>query len=118
MKNKKTDNTAMAKGIELIIQLDAKRRECIITYELILSTSAVGQAPYVALVALDKALQLAGKQAKIWNNIRNYIVTGTNKILWQAALANKKTVVVNAGKEETLKFYGSDIRKHLTCNPR
>ncbi|MCK4788126.1 MAG: ParB N-terminal domain-containing protein [Desulfobacteraceae bacterium] len=99
-------------GIKKIERLDAKRREHIEKYELIVSTSGVGQAPPVAGVALDKAIAISKKQAKIWNDIRSHIVFN-GKTLWQIAVADKKTISKTVGEEEGLDFYGSDIRKMI-----
>ena len=99
-------------GIKKIEKLDAKRREYVTEYEQIVSTSGVGQAPPVAGVALNKAMEISKKQAKIWNDIRSYIVVG-NKTLWQVAVSDKENIVKQIGKEEGLDFYGSDIREMI-----
>jgi hypothetical protein len=112
-KMKKTLPKHIEDGVAGIESLDAERKEHNIKADQILSTSAMGQAPQCYFDTVEKALQVCQKQAAIWNDIRSFILPGTNKTLWQIASQSKKLAVVFFGQENILDFYGKDLRDVL-----
>ena len=105
------------KGIDRIENYDIKQRKVEYNADALLHSSGVGQAPPVYHTTLDKINVIAAKKAKIWNDIRNIIIPGTNQTLWQIAIKSKKLPVVRSGKEGHLDFYASNIREALKDYP-
>lgn len=100
----------VANGLKRIEKLDVKQKEYSDEADAILKTSGVGQAPPPFYKALDKAVEIMKKKAKIWNEIRHYLICG--KTLWQLAIKNNLSVHFY-GEEEMLDFTARDIIKFI-----
>lgn len=99
-------------------KLDAKQKELSFQLDAIYKTSAVGQAPPCFHTTADKLLKVEQDKALIWNEIRGFIIPGTNYVtLWQMAIKHDKVnneVYYNVnlwGKEEHVGFTVQDIEK-------
>ena len=90
-------------------RLEIKENELSFEADAIVSTSAMGQAPYCYYNTLDKMLKINQKRTEIWNDIRNRI-TNKGKTLWQLAVKNKLSVKTY-GKEYGLDINSKDIRE-------
>jgi len=97
------------RAIAKIKRLDVKQRELQTEADLILSTSAVGQAPPVYHRAVDKAIEVTKQKAKIWNEeIRNKVIPETGRTYWQTAI-EARLPTVDLGKEKHLDFFAENI---------
>lgn len=101
------------KGIARIAKLDVKEQQLDREAKAIAKTMPYGQSPPVYGRTLDKINAIRAKKAKIWNEIRNFILPGTQETLWQIAVADKTLPTVSYGEEHYLGFYASDIKKAI-----
>lgn len=100
------------KGIARIAKLDVKQQELDKEAKGIAHSMPYGQSPPVYGRVLDKMNVIQAKKAKIWNEIRNFVLPGTKKTLWQIAVA-QRLPTVSYGEEHHLNFFASDIKKAI-----
>jgi len=105
-------------GLRKMKMLEAKEKELSRYYKDIQSVSPFGQLPPVAEKTLNKELELNQRRAKIWNRIRNFVVTPKGRTLWQLSLERGKYPVKSWGKETVLQFTSSDVEELLKTRNR
>jgi len=97
------------KSIQRIEKLAIEKKKYLDEADSIAQIQPLGQ-PYPTFgTAIDKANDIAVKQADVWNNIRSRIIPGTSKTLWQKAI-EKRLPVVDYGQEKFLEFSPEEIR--------
>ena len=104
--------TKIEKGIAKIAKLDVKEQQFLKEADAIQYSSPLCQLPPVHGRVLDKAIAISVKKAIIWNDIRNFILSGTKKTLWQIAVA-QRLPTVRYGEERHLDFSASDLKNAI-----
>lgn len=96
-------------------RLDKIQEDLLSHINAIYQISPMGQAPPVFHRKCQQLLNLAEKKAPIWNDIRDIIITGTGRTLWQAALACRDLgyVFKTHGKETDTCITAQAIREKL-----
>lgn len=105
----------LQKGLERLEKLDAKQHEINQVMDAIYKTSPVGQAPPIFHRKAQQLVDLATKKAKIWNDIRNFVIPGTSETLWQKALRCRSLghAFRTYGIEEGTLITAQDIREKI-----
>lgn len=96
--------------IAILIEMQKEIDAIMLRNDRIQSVSAFGQAPPCFYETLDEAVKLGIEQAKIWNDIRGFIMKDRKTTLWQSAIKQDYAVRL-FGLEDFLKL---DL-KQLEC---
>ena len=89
--------------LQEIISLQIEREKFERQADTIQSVSAFCQLPEPFHEALNEAVKIGDKQAKLWNEIRGFLLKDKKTTLWQFAIKNNFPVR-RFGKEEFLKL--------------
>ncbi len=93
----------MNKKFNELITLQSEREEYEKQADRIQKSSPFCQLPQPFFEALDKAVEIGGAQAELWNNIRGFILKDNKTTLWQLAIKNNFPVK-RFGQEEFFKL--------------
>ena len=100
----------MQEILKKIIELQIQRQRFEKQADDIQKVSPFCQMPTYFYEALDEAGKIGHKQAKLWNQVRGFLLSDKKTTIWQFAIKNNYPVR-RFGEEEFLKLELIDLEK-------